>query len=73
MKAILEFDLGDFDDKEKHNLCVKSLEMYTAFQDLSKELRRVRRYEDEYPSKQGHYKEFEDFFHETVAGLGLEI
>jgi len=39
MKAKLEFDLDDFDDREAHKRCVKSLELCLLLWDLDQELR----------------------------------
>jgi hypothetical protein len=39
MKAKLTFDLDDFDDREAHKRCLKSLDLCLLLWDLDKELR----------------------------------
>ena len=39
MKAKLTFDLDDFDDRQAHSRCVKSLDLCLLLWDLDKELR----------------------------------
>ena len=39
MKAKLTFDLDNFDDREAHKRCVKSLDLCLLLWDLDKELR----------------------------------
>ena len=39
MKAILEFNLDDLEDKESHLRCVKSLDMYLCILDIQQTLR----------------------------------
>ena len=41
MKATLNFDLTDVDDREEHFRCVKSLDMALALYDMSNYLRAI--------------------------------
>lgn len=48
MKAILEFDLEDHDQKMAHLRCVKALNMAICLWELDQELRNIDKYDKPY-------------------------
>lgn len=46
MKAILEFNLEDSQDRLAHLRCTKAMEAYLVIHDFSEELRRLRKYHE---------------------------
>jgi len=45
MKAILEFDLNDFDDIKAHLRCTKATDMAIALLDITSKLRSMMKYQ----------------------------
>ena len=47
MKATLEFDLEDLDDRRAHIRCTKSLDAFIALSQIMEHFRQLRKYTDE--------------------------
>ena len=77
MKAKLEYDLNDFDDKMAHLRAVKSLDMASALFEITQNLRKkvIRRFEDdekEYDEFDGIQEVF-DRIHEILEDNNINI
>lgn len=68
MKAKLEFDLDDFNDRKAHKRCVSATDAYIALHKIANEIFRPNR-------KHGYEKEIEDLFDALGddAEIGTEI
>ena len=72
MKAILEFDMEDLDDRQSHDRCVRALDMALALNAVSDELRRIVEHcEDE--EKVKYIEEFKGQFYEILQKYGINL
>lgn len=46
MKAILKFDLSDYEDQRSHKLAIKALDLASALYDISTVLRSIDKYQE---------------------------
>jgi hypothetical protein len=66
MKAILEFDLNDLDDREAHSRCVKSTDLALVICDIQSKLRKTIEWKIEQNPKMKPY----DVLDETLQEIG---
>jgi len=75
MKAILEFDLQDEDDRIEHQMMLKSKDMTIALWDMSQELRKKVKYapddlsEDTYKA----YEEIQEIFYDILNQHNIDL
>lgn len=75
MKAILEFDLLDPEDRVEHQRMLKSTDMQLALWDISQSLRSKVKYapdgisEDTYKA----YEEIQDMFYEIINQYNIDL
>jgi hypothetical protein len=77
MKAKLQYDLNDFDDRMAHLRAVKSMDMASALFDITRNLRKnvIRKFEDddrEYGVFDGIQEVF-DRIHEILGENNIDI
>lgn len=68
MKAILEFDLDNPDDKRAHFRCVKSMDMACALFDITRNLKGIlqQRFENQ-PQKRDEFDGLDETFREIQS------
>ena len=75
MKAILEFDLQDLEDRIEHQRMLKAKDMSIALWDMSQELRKKVKYapddlsEDTYKA----YEEIQDIFYGILNQYNIDL
>ena len=75
MKAVLEFDLQDLEDRIEHQRMLKAKDMSIALWDMSQELRKKVKYapddlsEDTYKA----YEEIQDIFYEIINQHNIDL
>jgi hypothetical protein len=75
MKAILEFDLQDIEDRIEHQRMLKSTDLQLALWDMSQELRKKVKYapddlsEDTYKA----YEEIQDIFYGILNQYNIDL
>jgi len=73
MKAILEFDLNEHDDRQAHLRCVKSLDLVLFILKIEDELRSKLKHSD---LEDGQYEildKFRDEFYQEMNQSGINI
>ena len=66
MKATLEFNLDDFDDKMAHLRCVKSLGLALTIWDIKREIRDKLKYNDNSESQNEIYESINRMINEKL-------
>jgi len=69
MKAVLEFNLDEFDDKLAHNRCVKSLDMALMLFDLNKLIFEYKQKEITLKQFESRVKELYDIYYINLDEL----
>ena len=75
MKAVLEFDLHDPEDKREHQRMLKSMDMHLALWDISQELRSKIKYasdsmsEDEYKA----WGQAQEMFYRIINDYTIDL
>lgn len=75
MKAILEFNLDEHEDRVAHLRSVKSLDLVLSLHDLDQELRSKIKYAPDSESREKieAYNEIRNFLHQTMSGYSLDF
>jgi hypothetical protein len=73
MKAILEFDLDDHDDRQAHLRCVKSVDLVLFILDMEQELRSKLKHGDLDDKEYKILSEFKDTFYAVLNNKGINI
>jgi hypothetical protein len=66
MKATLEFNLDDFDDKMAHLRCVKSLNLALTIWEIKREIRDKLKYHDNSELQNEIYESFNEMINERL-------
>ena len=75
MKAILEFDLQDEDDRIEHQMMLKSKDMTIALWDMSQELRKKVKYAPDDLSEDAYkaYEEIQEIFYDILNQHNIDL
>lgn len=75
MKAILEFDLLDPEDRIEHQRMLKSTDMQVALWDISQRLRSKIKYAPDDMSEDTYkvYEEIQDVFYEIINKYNIDL
>jgi len=74
MKAILEFNLSDHEDKRHHLRCVESEKLVSFIQNFEAYLRAEYKYNEELTSEQIQIVEkIRDRFYQAIQEYGLDL
>ena len=78
MKAKLQYDLNDFDDRMAHMRAVKSLDMASALFDITRNLKKQveRRFEDDTTTEYDSFDVIQEVFdriHEILTDHSIDV
>lgn len=72
MKAILEFNLDDFDDTEKYKLYNQAKDMYLAIWDFQQFLRNMEKHNDMTEKEYEIFEKLNDKFYEVLDNYNVD-
>jgi len=72
MKAILQFDLNDPDDRESHIRAIKATDAYLVIWEMFQELRKDWKYSQD-PEVVKHAEKYRDLLNSLVHGHGIDL
>jgi len=74
MKAKLEFDLDNPDDKMEHMRCIKATDMALMFWDIKQKIRRKLKYNEDLSEDELHQWEvMQDEFYSIADDYGINL
>ena len=75
MKATIEFDLHDPEDKREHQRMLKSMDMHLALWDISKELRSKVKYASDSMSKDEYeaWEQAQEMFYRIINEYTIDL
>jgi hypothetical protein len=75
MKAILEFNLDDADDKMSHLRCVKATEMMVTLWEMDQHLRSITKYASDSTSQETYDElvKVREMLHEIMGDNGISF
>ena len=74
MKAKLEFDLDNPDDKMEHMRCIKATDMALMLWDIKQKIRRKLKYNEDLSEDELHQWEvMQDEFHSIADDYGINL
>ncbi len=74
MKAILEYDLNDFDERREHMIALRGRDMLSVLYELSNHLRwEIRKNEANSEEEVATYEKIQDKFYELLGEENISI
>lgn len=73
MKAILEFDLSDPDDKREHTRMLKALDLQLCLLDISSKIREQVKYADLTDEQHAVWREISEIFYRAINDREIDL